>query len=49
VSSHQFFIPDWQAWVASYNALMSDELEKFIESADIKLIGYRQISNAMRS
>lgn len=41
--------PDWQARVANYNAFMSDELKKFIESADIKLIGYRQIRNAMRS
>lgn len=41
--------PDWQARVANYNAFMSDELKKFIESEDIKLIGYRQIRNAMRS
>jgi predicted glycoside hydrolase/deacetylase ChbG (UPF0249 family) len=41
--------PDWPARVANYNAFMSDELKKFIESEDIKLIGYRQIRNAMRS
>jgi predicted glycoside hydrolase/deacetylase ChbG (UPF0249 family) len=41
--------PDWQARVANYNAFMSDELKMFVESADIKLIGYRQIRNAMRS
>jgi len=41
--------PDWQARVANYNAFMSDELKKFIEGEDIKLIGYRQIRNAMRS
>lgn len=41
--------PDWQARVANYNAFMSDELKKFIECEDIKLIGYRQIRNAMRS
>ena len=41
--------PDWPARVANYNAFMSDELKKFIENADIKLIGYRQIRNAMRS
>lgn len=35
--------------VANYNASMSDELKEFIESKDIKLIGYRQIRNAMRS
>ena len=41
--------PDWQARVANYNAFMSDELKKFLESEEIKLIGYRQIRNAMRS
>jgi hypothetical protein len=40
--------PDWPARVANYNAFMSDELKKFIESEDIKLIGYRAIRNAMR-
>ena len=41
--------PDWQARVANYNAFMSDELKTFIESEDIKLIGYRQIRDAMRN
>jgi hypothetical protein len=41
--------PDWQARVANYNAFMSDDLKKFFEQEDIKLIGYRQIRNAMRS
>src|SRR5258706_320155 len=41
--------PDWRARVANYNAFMSDELKKFIEQADIKLIGYRQIRDAMRA
>jgi len=41
--------PDWRARVANYNAFMSDELKKFIESQDIKLIGYRQIREALRS
>jgi chitin disaccharide deacetylase len=41
--------PDWQARVANYNAFMSEELKNFIASSDIKLIGYRQIRNAMRS
>ena len=41
--------PDWQARVANYNAFMSDDLKKFIESEDIKLIGYRQIRDVMRS
>ncbi len=41
--------PDWQARVANYNAFMSAELKKFIEGEDIKLIGYRQIREAMRN
>ncbi len=41
--------PDWQARVANYSAFMSDELKKFIEQADIKLIGYRQIREALRT
>ena len=41
--------PDWQARVANYNAFMSDELKKFIEGEDIKLIGYREIRDALRS
>ena len=41
--------PDWPARVANYNAFMSDELKKFIESENIKPIGYRQIKYAMRS
>ena len=40
--------PDWPARVADYNAFMSDELKTFIEDEDIKLIGYRQIREAMR-
>ena len=41
--------PDWEARVANYNAFMSDELKKFIEGEDIKMIGYRQIREAMRN
>ena len=41
--------PDWPARVANYNAFMSDELKKLLESEDIKVIGYRAIRNAMRS
>jgi len=41
--------PDWSARVANYNAFMNVELKKFIETENIKLIGYRQIRNAMRS
>lgn len=40
--------PDWRARVANYNAFMSDDLKKFLEREDIKLIGYRAIRDAMR-
>ena len=40
--------PDWQARVANYNTFMSDELRKFLEREDIRLIGYRAIRDAMR-
>jgi len=40
--------PDWESRVSNYNTFMSDELKKFIEGEDIKLIGYRQIRDAMR-
>jgi chitin disaccharide deacetylase len=41
--------PDWESRVANYSTFMKDELKIFIEQEDIKLIGYRQIRNAMRS
>ena len=41
--------PDWRARVANYNAFMSNELKNFIESEDIKLIGYRALRDAMRA
>jgi chitin disaccharide deacetylase len=40
--------PDWEARVANYNAFMSDEMKKFLEAEDLKLIGYREIREAMR-
>ncbi|HEX6035724.1 MAG TPA: polysaccharide deacetylase family protein [Anaerolineales bacterium] len=40
---------DWESRVANYNVFMSDALKKFLESEDIKLIGYRPIREAMRS
>ncbi len=40
--------PDWESRVTNYNTFKSDELKKFIESEDLKPIGYRQIRNAMR-
>jgi hypothetical protein len=35
--------------VANYNAFMSDDLKQFIDVGDFKLIGYREIREAMRS
>ena len=43
------FAPDWESRVSNYNTFMSDKLKKFIEGEDIKLIGYRQIRDAMRN
>lgn len=40
--------PDWESRVANYETFMSDELKKFIESENIKPIGYRAIRDAMR-
>ena len=40
--------PDWESRASNYNTFMSDELKKFIESEDIKPIGYRAIRDAMR-
>jgi predicted glycoside hydrolase/deacetylase ChbG (UPF0249 family) len=39
---------DWPARVANYNAFLSQELKDFIKGSDLKLIGYRQIRDAMR-
>jgi predicted glycoside hydrolase/deacetylase ChbG (UPF0249 family) len=40
--------PDWESRVANYNVFMSEELKIFLEREDFKLIGYRQIRDAMR-
>jgi predicted glycoside hydrolase/deacetylase ChbG (UPF0249 family) len=40
---------DWPSRVANYNAFMSDEIKDFLKNSGIKLIGYRQIRNAMRN
>ena len=40
---------DWESRVANYNIFMSDELKKFIEREDFKLIGYRAIRDALRN
>jgi hypothetical protein len=41
--------PDWESRVANYKTFMSDELKKFLEGEEIKLISYRPIRDAMRS
>lgn len=40
--------PDWESRVVNYETFMSDELKKFIESENIKPIGYRSIRDVMR-
>ena len=41
--------PDWESRVENYNTFMSDELKKFLESEDLRLIGYRAIRDALRN
>ena len=41
--------PDPQAGVANYKMFMNDELKKFIDQEDVKLIGYRQTRDLMRN
>jgi predicted glycoside hydrolase/deacetylase ChbG (UPF0249 family) len=41
--------PDWECRVENYKVFLSDELKKHLEKEDIKLIGYRQVREAMRS
>ena len=41
--------PDWESRLANYNVFMNDGLKKFIEGAELKLIGYRQVREAMRT
>jgi chitin disaccharide deacetylase len=40
--------PDWESRVANYNVFMSDDLRMFMENEDVRLIGYRQLRDAMR-
>jgi predicted glycoside hydrolase/deacetylase ChbG (UPF0249 family) len=40
---------DWESRVQNYRVFMSDELKIFLEREDIRLIGYRQIRDAMRA
>lgn len=39
--------PDWESRVANYEAFMSDEMGRFIEREEFRLIGYRQIRDAI--
>lgn len=41
--------PDWESRVENYRAFMNDSLKKFIELEGIKVIGYREIRDAMRN
>ena len=41
--------PDWESRVANYKVFMSDDLQKFIQREDVKLIGYRALRDAMRN
>lgn len=45
---HATLNAEWENRVSNYNTFMSDELKKFIEDEDIKLIGYRLVRDAMR-
>lgn len=40
--------PDWESRVANYNVFMSEAFKKVLEVEDIKLIGYREVREAMR-
>jgi chitin disaccharide deacetylase len=39
--------PDWRARVADYETFMSEELQRFIQSQGIQVIGYRAIQSLM--
>jgi predicted glycoside hydrolase/deacetylase ChbG (UPF0249 family) len=40
--------PDWESRVANYKVFMSEELMRFLEREDIKLLGYRALRNVMQ-
>ena len=41
--------PDWECRVENYKTFLSDEFRKHMETEGIKLIGYRQVRDAMRN
>ena len=41
--------PDWESRVENYKAFHSDALRKHIDKEGVRLIGYRQVREAMRS
>lgn len=41
--------PDWPCRVENYRVFLGDDLKKHLEKEDIKLIGYRQVRDGMRS
>lgn len=40
--------PDWESRVANYKLFKSDAFKRLLEAEDIKLIGYREVREAMR-
>ena len=40
--------PDWESRVANYDVFQSDAFKQFLEAEDIKLIGYREVREAIR-
>jgi len=40
--------PDWESRVSNYRVFLNDAFRKFLEEEDIKLIGYREVREAMR-
>lgn len=41
--------PDWECRVANYKTFLSEDFKKMVEKEGIKLIGYKQVREAMRS
>ena len=41
--------PDWECRVENYRVFLSDEFKKLLEQENLKLVGYRQVREAMRN